>query len=63
MRSSDPRFAIGVWSWRILPVFVALLVAVYAFTIRTMEDPRLPLALKSAREDWFIVEVLTGKRM
>lgn len=59
----DPRIAIGIWAWRLIPVFAIPVVIVFLITIGRIEDPRLPLSLKSAQEDWFVVEVLTGKRM
>jgi hypothetical protein len=54
---------VGIWAWRLIPVFAVLVAAVFFLTIRRMDDPRLALALKSAQDDWFVVEVLTGKRM
>ncbi len=55
--------ALGRVAWKALPFFLFLGIASYFVVLRSIKDPRPELAVKSALEDWFVVEALTGKSM
>lgn len=63
LREDSPMlYPLGRWSWRLAPVFLALTLICGWWGLNAL-DVTLTSAVVGTRDEWMMVEYMTGKRL